>query len=342
MSHHRFQSPTLLGAAALLGLCASALMAKPLPRTAAADPASVVGPSSCAECHVEEFEVWQASTHQTASKLLTRNKEAQAIARALGIRRLKNDARCTSCHYTLQEEEGDAHAKAVAGVSCESCHGGAKGWLELHDDFGGADMTAAAETEAHRAERTTLCDENGMVRPARSHAIAETCYACHTITDEELVAAGHPTGIGFELVAWSQGEMRHNFVRGDAGANPEADAVRKRELYVIGQMLELKHALLALAEASGPGPFADDLLARAAGARERLTAIHAATDAMEVGVVLEALAGNELAPGAGLPDVVAMIDECALKLEQMGTVESLAGIDALVPTADSFVGSPAR
>ena len=143
------------------------------------------------------------------------------IAKALGIKRLKNDARCTSCHYTVSGEDHDS-AKAVAGVSCESCHGGARDWLAVHDDFGSTEATRETESEEHAAERTTKCDEAGMIRPRETHLVANQCFTCHTIDDEELVAAGHPTGEGFEMVAWSQGEMRHNFIRSGDTSNAQA------------------------------------------------------------------------------------------------------------------------
>ena len=66
--------------------------------TKASPDAGTLGPQECAECHVEEFAAWQESQHQLASKGLTRNPEASTIAKALGIRRIKNDERCTTCH----------------------------------------------------------------------------------------------------------------------------------------------------------------------------------------------------------------------------------------------------
>ena len=317
----------------LAGVSAAFLIA--LPRRSnltTTDASPVLGPSSCAECHTQEYDIWERTGHQSESKLLTRNKEAQTIARALGIRRIKNDARCTSCHFTVTAHEGKE--KAVAGVSCESCHGGARDWIDLHDDFGGAGSTVENETSEHAAERKARCEDQGMIWPSQTHQIAETCFRCHTIQDEELVAAGHPTGAGFELVAWSQGEVFHS--------NYEVDPVlHRRVLYVIGQMLELKHALLALQGASGPGPYADEMATRARGAIASLEAIAESTRLPEVGAILTAVADRPIEPGVNVEDVAVIVADCAEKFRTGVDPESLASIDSFLPPESAFV-APAR
>ncbi len=307
---------------------------------AARDVTTVLGPASCAECHVEEFETWQASTHQTGSKLLTRNKEAQAIARALGIRRLKNDARCTSCHYTVTGDE--AKTKAVAGVSCESCHGGARDWLDPHADFGGADATAASETDEHRAQRVKSCDEAGMVRPRETHALVEQCFVCHAITDEELIEAGHPTGEGFEMVAWSQGEVRHNFVRSQGKTNAVTTVAERGEFFVIGQMLELSFALRALQTAQEGGTLATSSVARAEKAIATLEGVQELLGAKEIMVVLDAAGKLELTAGVDAGAVLAEIANCATMFQESDALPRLGELEPLLPKEDAFVGEPAR
>jgi len=334
-----------LPALAALALGTSALLAAPSERpgrSGSLDAERVLGPAACAECHTEEFEVWRESRHEANSRLLTRNAKAQKIARDLGITRLKNDARCTSCHFTVAALESSA-ARAVAGVSCESCHGGARDWLELHDDFGKAEVTARTESEDHRAERLARCDEAGMIHPLETHRIADQCFACHTVADEELVGVGHPTGAGFELLTWSQGEIRHNFVRGGGKRNETETTGGRRLLYLIGQMLELKHAVLALADASGPGAYADAMRTRAEGALERLRQLTAAAGGvMEIDLVLESLRDRTLEPGMDPAVPVETIDACAGKLQRNGGAKGLDRIDALVPGEDADVGAPAR
>ena len=54
-----------------------------------------------------------------------------------------------------------------------------------------------------------------MNNPHNIYLIARQCYDCHTVPNERLVnVGGHLAGSqDFELVAWSQGMVRHNFLR---------------------------------------------------------------------------------------------------------------------------------
>lgn len=63
-----------------------------------------LGPESCQGCHADAYSAWKASPHARAKDTLT--PAAQ------------KDARCLSCHSPAESEQ------RVAGVSCESCHGG--------------------------------------------------------------------------------------------------------------------------------------------------------------------------------------------------------------------------
>ena len=70
---------------------------------------------------------------------LHRKPEAKAIADKLGLRSVKRNDECIKCHYTTQTVDG--HPRIVAGVSCESCHGAARDWIEMHADYGGPAIT---------------------------------------------------------------------------------------------------------------------------------------------------------------------------------------------------------
>jgi formate-dependent nitrite reductase cytochrome c552 subunit len=63
-----------------------------------------LGPESCQGCHIEAYAAWKLSPHARAKDSLT--PAAQ------------KDARCLSCHSPNESEQ------RVAGVSCETCHGG--------------------------------------------------------------------------------------------------------------------------------------------------------------------------------------------------------------------------
>ncbi|MEZ5978675.1 MAG: cytochrome c family protein [Planctomycetota bacterium] len=325
-------------ATALLG---STLAATPDERVGAASVADrVLGPSECADCHTEEFEVWEASAHQAGSRDLARSDRAREIASALGIRRIKNAERCTTCHFTVAGIDPD-DLDTVAGVSCESCHGASLDWIDVHNDFGGA-RGARDEDAAHREERLRRSVEHGMVRPSATDAIADRCFTCHTVADEELVAAGHPTGAAFELVSWSQGEMRHNFLRGGGESNALAPLEHRRHLYVLGQLTSLRHTVTALTACGGPGAYADDLCERVRRSLEALRAVHAATCDDSVASVLAAADGLELAPRVAADDLLDAVERALTTLQTSGAMRSCSKLDALLPADTSFVGRPAR
>lgn len=298
----------------------------------------VLGPVSCAECHVEEFDVWKSSHHESGSRSLTRSKEAKLIAKKLGVRRIKSEERCASCHYTLVPK-GES-SKAVSGVSCESCHGPAGGWVELHQEFGSVGTTIEQETSEHRDQRSAACDDVGMVRPDRVHQMAARCFTCHVIDDEELVdVAGHPSGEEFELVAWSQGEMRHNFLRGGGQVNADAPLARRRMMFIAGRMLDLKYSLMALSEAKGGGGFEAMTIKRIRRSLASLKEIKARIDISEVDAVLDKCEGLSLSAGLKIDEAIQRIDHCSAKLEARADGSEFAALDELLPSQESYVGA---
>src|SRR5207247_296886 len=98
----------------------------------------------------------------------------------------------------------------------------------------------------------------------------------HTVPQEKLVAVGgHTAGSDFELVAWSQGEVRHNLQH--SKSNGEATPERKRMLYIVGRILDLEYSLRGLANATAQGKYAENMIQRVQTARSRLKDIFAAT-----------------------------------------------------------------
>jgi len=71
---------------------------------AAARAYDFVGPESCKACHPEAYLAWKQSKHARAKDSLSPVQQ--------------KDARCTSCHSPNEEDQ------TIAGISCESCHGG--------------------------------------------------------------------------------------------------------------------------------------------------------------------------------------------------------------------------
>jgi hypothetical protein len=157
----------------------------------AAAPAAAqqyTGPSKCTSCHDHDRQAakWQKEepaqfkdkAHFNTRKQLDGPKAA-AYAKAAGLADsydLKGS--CVACHSTVFR--GDANA----GVSCESCHGPASGYLEPHQQKGAY------------AKSVSLGLRDLKNKPP---VIAKACVTCHLTTDRKLVAAGHPSGADFDV-----------------------------------------------------------------------------------------------------------------------------------------------
>lgn len=299
------------------------------------DPAKIVGAMECGECHEKEVETWKDTAHFTGGLSLPRSPEAKRIAKALGIRRIKVAGQCITCHYT-PEEEPDGRVKASQGVSCESCHGAAKDWIEIHDKYGGPELTRETETVDHRDERHAKCDRAGMHRPGPLYNLAAACWTCHTTPSEELVNdAGHPLCDDFELVSWSQGKIRHNFFRGPNGTNVESAPERKRVMYLLGQTLELEDALRRLAAATEPGPYQDHVRTRAVKAYTTVEAIDAIDSFPRVGRALDATRdGVETSEQRrAILAAAAEVQTAAKAIAANRTGQDMAAIDALLASS---------
>jgi len=289
----------LLGFWALAG---GGLAAQEVPfmEYARVDPAKVVTVEACGECHVSAYEVWKGTPHATTFKTMHRKERAETIAGKLGFGLIKRDAFCFSCHYTPVINRGAI--KVVSGVSCESCHGAGADWIEVHNDYGEG-QTDATESVSHRESRIAQSRAAGMRRPSDLYDVAANCFGCHSVPDERLVnLGGHSTGsAGFELVEWTQGEIRHNFLesfkRGEIGPNITRPAARQRVMYVVGRALDLEYSLRGAAVAKGEGVYSKAMSRRVRSALSELRAVDSAASITEVGRMMAAVRGVRVGPG---------------------------------------------
>ena len=298
------------------------------------DPGEIVGPAECVECHKNIDGVWKKMRHYETFQDAHRSRKGKKFLKALGIKRMKSpDAPCAQCHYTMQQREGKKLLRALAGVSCESCHSAAKEWIAIHSEFSG--KSEEDETAIEEAKRWADAELAGMIRPGNVYRLAQNCLSCHLTPSQEVVDAGHPTGSDFELVAWSQGEVRHN-IHYTPENNP-ADAARLRILFVAGAVAELESALRTLA-GGGEGDYAKELVSRAKVAVDKLTEIAGVVDAPELQGMADS-AKVDLTPGdASLNAVADAIAEESLDFFARTTGAELDGIDALLPAPDDYVG----
>ncbi|TWT65747.1 cytochrome c family protein [Crateriforma conspicua] len=260
-----------------------------------ADPAHVLGNDACVKCHANEINVWKKTPHATTFDELHRRPEARQIARNLKLRSIKHDGRCVACHYTQQQTDQGSLA-AIAGVSCESCHAAAKQWLDIHHDYGSPETTRQSESPAHRAERLRRSIAAGMRNPDNVYLVAQSCYRCHTTADEELVnVGGHSAGSeDFEFVAWSQGSIRHNFVRSDGAHNQTSDVKRLRVMFVAGMLADLEASLTATAQATQKAKYGVTAAGRTARAAKRLRSVSEKIDDPYVAASLKVFDGVQL------------------------------------------------
>jgi hypothetical protein len=307
---------------------------------ASAGGGDVVGPRACRPCHASATIAWERSPHSRSRDTLT-TPEARRIQEKLGVKVTPDDdVACATCHSTKRAE--GASARIVAGVSCESCHGAAGGWLTLHADFGPG-RTNATETAEHRDERLGASMAAGMLRPENLYRVAQNCFQCHTVPDQALVeTGGHRAGSDIELVAWSQGVIRHNF--GPDGRNVEASLERRRQLYVLGAMLDLELSLRGLAAATTDGPYAQALIGRARRALDRLGTIGDLTRIAEVQAVVRSGRGVRLEVGNGkaLREVAESVSTLAQDFGDTPGRPELAAIDALLPPSEQYKGTPVQ
>ena len=155
-----------------------------------------VGPKQCTNCHDHEAEkLWYEKKEiPEAQRLFPDSKNAGHVnslkqletpksdefAKAVGLADKYDPAGlCATCHATVFR--GDVNA----GVSCESCHGPASGYVEPHQKKDAYDASVA---------------QFGMTRLIGNFAgWTQQCTNCHVMSDSRLIAAGHPSGDDFDL-----------------------------------------------------------------------------------------------------------------------------------------------
>lgn len=304
-------------------------------------PDKVTGPETCVECHIDEIEVWKRTVHNKTFRELPRKPETDEMLLRLGLGKVKAEAQCRDCHFTgrIIDEE----YQTVSGISCESCHGAAAEWAKTHGDYG-LGFTKETEAAAHRAARRTQALAAGMIRADDLYSLGAACYGCHILTDEKITnVGGHvPASPDFNLLTWSQGEVRHTILLTGDKSNPEARPAHRRKLFVVGCILEVEYCFRAVAQATERATFGLTLARRADAARQLLEKIHALAPVAELGEIVAlaravALRLNNQTELTAAAEKIAVLGR-AFSAHVQG--EQLAAIDPLVPGADHYKGTP--
>ena len=300
----------------------------------ASDPTKTVGPNTCVECHKEEAEAWKVSHHFTTFRDMPRNPKGKEIAEKMGVKRINSASLCLNCHYTVQQE------KPVAGIACESCHGAGQDFVKVHSEFSG--KNEKTESKAEEEARWKLADSKGMIRPSTLYQLAKNCYSCHVVPQEDLVnKGGHTAGSAFELVSWSQGEVRHTTWYSKGKDNVAANAARKRMLYLVGLGVELETALRAVGKATARKPYAFDMAKRVDRARKQLAiAAKAAPGVPEIAKMVEFAysAGLKLSNDPRLTAAADGVAKLLASVTEKYDGSTMAGLDSMIPGPDKFKG----
>jgi hypothetical protein len=317
----------LCGLVAVLGLAVAGARAS--------DSAKIVGPNTCSECHKEEAAAWQETQHFKTFREMPRNAKGKEIAEKMGVKRPNAAGLCLTCHYTVDSKE-----KPVAGIACESCHGEGKDWVKIHSEFSG--KTEKTETKAEEDARWKLAISKGMINTSNVYELAKNCYSCHVVPQEDLVnKGGHKAGSDFELVSWSQGEVRHTTWYAKGKENAPANAARRRMLYLVGLGVELETGIRSVAKATAKQPYAFDMAKRVDRARKQLAAAGKAVPAVpEIAKLVE------YAYSAGLklnnePYLTAAAEGVSKTLQAITAKydgSTMAGLDSLIPGPDKLKG----
>lgn len=312
-----------------------------------ADAQKIVGPdgandNACSKCHAAEYEAWQNTHHFTTFKERHQTPEAKEIITRMGFKSMKRQDECRQCHYTSVVT--DDKLVPTWGVTCESCHGPAAEWVGVHNKAGGDPAAAVLkwgtgkdQPPAQKAARLKAAQEKGMISSQMIYEIATNCFGCHTVPDETLVnKGGHRAGSDFDLVAWSQGEVRHNFADSsgapDHPTNRAATPEQLRRLYVVGAMVDLQFSLRNLANVKEKGgDYEKAMVDRVNRIRAKVAGALALVDIPELADAVKAVPEKVDAATVIPPDLADKLATATKEFAAKNDGSKLGAIDTLIP-----------
>lgn len=218
-------------------------------------PASAVGkyngPGGCAasSCHgsvqpkqvtrilQNEYSIWIAQDKHAKAFAVLSNPVSVRMGKILDIGPPSQAAKCLACHaLSVPPEQRAQTFELDDGVSCESCHGPASGWLGPH---------TLNDWPHEKSVQLGMYDNRNLIKRS------EKCLSCHLGTadkfvDHEMIAAGHPD-LTFEISYFTFYMPQH-------WKTPEQNnAWRNVQVWGVGQAVQLRESLYRLARRSeGP------------------------------------------------------------------------------------------
>lgn len=302
------------------------------------DPHQVLGYKRCASCHLNEQQVWANTPHARTFQELHQKDRAKVIARKMGLRSIKRGNVCLNCHYTSQHQNG--RTKIISGVSCESCHGAAKKWVSIHNDYGGPGQNRQTESPEHKKARREAAISLGMRNPSNIYLIARSCFQCHSVPNEKLVnVGGHQAGSDFELVSWSQGIMRHNFARTDFQSNAQSTPDQLRVMFVAGLIADLEFSTRATGLATEKSKYGIAVAKRAVTVALKLKKIQDKVKDPNIQKALQAFAsaGDLRSNQKERMDAVAdQIQKAGVRFTTSAKGSALTSVDGMIPGKNQY------
>ena len=231
--------------------------------------------------------VWfQKDKHAKAYATLTNEKLKSGVSPAkiatnLKIGKAETSSKCLVCHAVdVKPELRGPKFDISEGVHCDGCHGPAEKWLEPHAEKGW--------THEQSVKLGMYDTKNFLLR-------ADKCVSCHLAIEHEMVAAGHPDLLAFELDTFSATMPPHWRDKG-AWAGSKA--------WATGQVISLREAAKQLgdrAAANASGALLTDALGKVQG--------HGAVVRVLLGVVAADAQKSVEADIAALADAVGKGDK---------------------------------
>ena len=193
--------------------------------------------------------IWtQKDKHAKAYATLTNEKlksgvSPSKIAQNLKIAKAETSSKCLVCHAVdVKPEQRGPKFDISEGVHCDGCHGPAEKWLEPHAEKGWTHEKSVA---------VGMYDTKSMLLRG------EKCVSCHLAIDHDMVAAGHPDLLAFELDTFSAQMPPHWRDKGP---------FTPTKAWATGQVIALREAAKQLADRSGSsGQLLTDALGKVQG-----------------------------------------------------------------------------
>ncbi len=204
-----------------------------------------VSPRNTTKVRQNEYSTWVTEDRHARAYTVLSGSLGRQMSAILKIGPAEHAQRCLVCHAISESEAHETKAFDISdGVSCESCHGAASGWIGPH-----IQPTAKHEDMV----RLGLIDNKNLTRRS------EECLRCHLgapglSVDHELIAAGHPD-LPFELDSFTAIEPPHWDEKAPNFVDRNTDPLFGMRAWGIGQAVQMRESMLRVARHAESGPW---------------------------------------------------------------------------------------